>query len=212
MIITYIGHSCFKIQDKTGSEGITLTTDPFDKKVGFKVPNYESDIVTISHDHHDHNNAKALRGEPFVVDTPGEYDRNGVLIHGVPSKHGGGKDDVVNIMYRIEMDDISIGHLGDIGEALNDKQVDVLAGVDILMIPVGGKYTIDAKKAVEVISQIEPRIIIPMHYKIGASKMDIDGVEGIVKELGIAPTEETRLNIKKKDLPQEDMELVVMSI
>jgi L-ascorbate metabolism protein UlaG (beta-lactamase superfamily) len=212
MIITYLGHSCFKIQDRTGAEGITLTTDPFDKKVGFRVPNFESDIVTISHDHFDHNNAKSLRGEPFVIDMPGEYDRRGVLVHGVVSKHGGGKDDVVNIMFRIEMDNISIAHLGDLGEVLNEKQLEVLAGVDILLVPVGGKYTLDAKKAVEVISQIEPRIIIPMHYKVGASKMDIEGVDGIIKELGLTPTEETRLNIKKKDLPQEDMELVVMSV
>lgn len=212
MIITYFGHSCFKIQDKIGTEGITLTTDPFDKKVGFKVPNFESNIVTISHDHFDHNNFKSLRGDPFVIDMPGEYDRSGALIQGVISRHGGGKDDVVNIMYRIELDDISIAHLGDLGEPLNDKQLDVLAGVDILMIPVGGKYTLDAKKAVEVISQIEPRIIIPMHYKVGDSKIDIDGVDKIINELGMNPTEETRLNIKKKDLPQEDMELVVMKV
>lgn len=212
MLITYLGHSCFKIQDKTGADGITLTTDPYDKQVGFRVPSFETDIVTVSHNHYDHNNVKAMRGEPFIIDTPGEYDKKGVLLHGIVSKHGGGKTDVVNIMFRIEIDDISVAHLGDLGELLNEKQLEVLSGVDILMIPVGGKYTLDAKKAVDVISQIEPRIIIPMHYKVGASKIDIDGVDKFIKEIGIMPTEETRLNIKKKDLPQEDMELVILSV
>ena len=83
MIITWCGHSCFKIQNKVGPDGVTVTTDPFDKSVGLKVPNFESDLVTVSHDHHDHNNAKALRGEPFVIDSAGEYDVKGVAIHGV---------------------------------------------------------------------------------------------------------------------------------
>lgn len=214
MIISYIGHSCFKIQNKVGADGITVTTDPFDKATGFKVPNFESNIVTVSHDHHDHNNVSSLRGEPFVVKTAGEYDVQGVSIQGVESFHdtNKGEERGVNIMYRIEMDDISIAHLGDLGHVLNDKQLDVLAGIDILIIPVGGKYTIDAKKAVEVISQIEPRIVIPMHYKVGSSKIDVDGVDKFIKEMGVKPTEETKLKIAKKDLPQEDMELVVFSV
>ena len=214
MIITHIGHSCFKIQDKTGTEGITLTTDPYDKSIGLKVPNFESDIVTISHDHEDHNNAKALRGEPFVIDSAGEYDIKDISIHGVESYHDNekGKSRGENIIYRIVMDDISIVHLGDLGHVLDNKQLEVLAGTDILLIPVGGKYTIDAKKAAEVVSQIEPRIIIPMHYKVSGLKYDIDGVDKFIKEMGIKPTEELKLKINKKDLPQEDMELVVLEM
>jgi len=215
MLITWLGHACFKIQDKTGADGVTITTDPFDKKVGLKAPNFESDIVTISHDHYDHNNAEALRGTPYLIKMAGEYDIKGIGIHGVESFHDNaqGKERGINIIYRFEVDDISVSHLGDLATALDDKQLEVLVGTDILLIPVGGKYTLDAKKAVEVISQVEPRIVIPMHYKIpGLSITDIDGVDKFIKELGVKPTEETKLKISKKELPQEDMELVILSI
>ncbi len=189
-----------------------MVTDPYDKSIGLKPPNFEADVVTISHNHYDHNNHKALRGNPFVVDCAGEYDIKGVMIQGVDSYHDEkeGKDRGKNIMYRIEMDDISLAHLGDLGHALDDKQLEVLNAVDILMIPVGGTYTLDAKKAVEVFSQIEPRIIIPMHYSIKGLKEKIEGVDNFVKEMGLKPTEEEKLKISKKELPQEGTELVIL--
>jgi len=214
MIITWQGQSCFKIQDKVGSEGITLVTDPFDKSLGLKVPNFEADIVTVSHDHYDHNNVAAFRGTPKVIKSAGEYDIKGVMIEGVLSYHDAsqGKERGNNIIYRIEMDDITICHLGDLGHVLDNKQLERLEGIDILLVPVGGKYTLDAKLAVEVISQIEPRIVIPMHYKTKDMKIDIDGVDKFIKELGIEATYEEKLKINKKDLPAEDMELVILSL
>ncbi len=215
MHITWLGHSCFKIQDKTGSDAVTIVTDPFDKDTGFKVPNFEADIITVSHNHHDHNNADALRGKPFVIKSAGEYDVKGISIEGIDSHHDEkeGAERGRNVIYWMEMEGIAIVHLGDLGHVLTDKQLEKIGKCDILMIPVGGKYTIDAKKAVEVINQIEPRIVIPMHYKTAGSKItDIDGVEKFVKELGIKPTEEEKLKITKKDLPQEDMELVILKI
>jgi len=211
MIISWHGQSCFKIQDKVGPDGITVATDPFDKSVGLKVPNFEADIVTISHDHFDHNNVQAFRGNPFVVSMAGEYDVKGVLVEGIESYHDDkkGEERGKNIIYRIEMEDISIVHLGDLGHSLDNSQLAKLEATDILMIPVGGKYTLDAKKAVEVISQLEPRIIIPMHYKIPGLKVDIEGVGAFVKELGLTPTKEEKLKISKKDLPAEDTELVI---
>ncbi len=212
MIITWQGHSCFKIQDKIGPDGVTLVTDPFNKETGLKVPNFEADIVTVSHNHADHNNVAALRGNPFIIDCAGEYDFKGILVEGIDSFHDGvqGKDKGANTIYRIEVEDISIVHLGDLGDVLDNAQLEKLAGTDILLIPVGGKYTLDAKKAVEVISQIEPRIVIPMHYKIDGLKYDIDAVDKFVKEIGVAPSYEEKLKISKKDLPQEDMELVIL--
>ncbi|MFA4942336.1 MAG: MBL fold metallo-hydrolase [Patescibacteria group bacterium] len=214
MIITWQGQSCFKIQDKVGSEGITLVTDPFDKSLGLKLPNFEADIITVSHNHADHNNTSAFRGAPKIVKSAGEYDIKGVMIEGILSYHdeSQGKERGSNIIYRIEIDDITICHLGDLGHVLDNKQLERLEGIDILLIPVGGNYTIDAKKAVEVISQIEPRIVIPMHYKTGDMKIDIDGVDKFVKELGIEATYEEKLKINKKDLPAEDMELVILSL
>lgn len=212
-MITWLGHSCFKIQDKTGTDGITIVTDPFDKEIGLKVPNCEADIVTVSHDHHDHNNVSALRGTPYVIDTAGEYDVKGILIRGVESYHDDqkGKDRRNNIIYRMEVDGISVSHLGDLGHVLDDKQLEVLVGTDILLIPVGGTYSLDAKKAVEVVSQIEPRIVIPMHYNDGNVNItELDGVEKFVKEMGIKPIEEEKLKISKKDLPQEDMLLYIL--
>ncbi|QQG52453.1 MAG: MBL fold metallo-hydrolase [Candidatus Falkowbacteria bacterium] len=214
MIITWQGHSCFKIQDKIGPEGVTVVTDPFGKSTGLKVPNFEADIITISHDHDDHNNAGALRGNPFIIDCAGEYDFKGVLVEGIDSFHDDkkGSERGSNIIYRMEVDDVSIAHLGDLGGPLDSTQLEKLVGTDILLIPVGGKYTLDAKAAVEVISQIEPRIVIPMHYKTPDLKMDIDPVDKFIKELGLKPTYEEKLKISKKDLPQEDMELVILSI
>jgi L-ascorbate metabolism protein UlaG (beta-lactamase superfamily) len=211
MIISWQGQSCFKIQDKIGPDGITVATDPFDKSVGLKVPNFEADIVTVSHDHFDHNNVQALRGNPFIINMAGEYDVKGVLVEGIESYHDDkkGEERGKNIIYRIEMEDISIVHLGDLGHTLDNSQLAKLEATDILMIPVGGKYTLDAKKAVEVIAQLEPRIIIPMHYKIPGLKVDIEEVNAFVKELGLTPTKEEKLKISKKELPAEDTELVI---
>ncbi|MFA4999980.1 MAG: MBL fold metallo-hydrolase [Patescibacteria group bacterium] len=212
MIITWQGHSCFKIQDKIGPDGVTVATDPFNKESGLKVPNFEADIVTVSHQHADHNNISALRGDPFIIDCAGEYDFKGVLIEGIDSYHdekrGAERGD--NIIYRIEIDDISIAHLGDLGHILDNAQIEKLSGTDILLIPVGGVHTLDAAKAVEVISQIEPRIVIPMHYGVKELKWKIDPVEKFIKEIGLTPTYEEKLKISKKELPAEDMELVIL--
>ncbi len=214
MYITWLGQSCFKLQDKIGSDGVMLVTDPYSDDMGLKMPRFEADIVTVSHDHHDHNNVGAIRGNPQIINMAGEYEIKGVFIEGVEAWHDSqdGKERGQNIIYRIEVEDISITHLGDLGHILDTKQLEKLEGTDILLIPVGGKYTINAAKAVEVISQIEPRIVIPMHYKVPGLKVDIDGIEKFIKELGIKPRTEEKLKISKKDLPSEDMELVVLSL
>jgi len=215
MIITWLGQSAFKLQDKVSADGITVVTDPYGKETGLKMSSFEADIVTVSHDHADHNNVDALRGNPFIIDCAGEYDTKGILIEGIDSYHDEeeGKLRGGNIIYRIEIDDISIVHLGDLGHVLSNEQLEKLVGTDILLIPVGGKHTLDAKKAVEVISQIEPRIVIPMHYKVdGLAYEDLDSIEKFIKEIGIEPSREDKLKISKKDLPQEDMELVILNM
>jgi len=214
MLITWLGHSCFKIQDKSGHDNITVVTDPFDKSTGLKVPRCEADIVTVSHDHGDHNNVSAIKGEPFVIKGAGEYEVKNVFIEGVEAYHDDkqGAERGKNVMYRVDIDDMSVAHLGDLGHTLDSKQLEKLEGTDILLIPVGGVYTIGAKKAVEVVSQIEPRIVIPMHYKTPGLKIDLDGIDKFIKELAIKPTYEEKLKISKEDLPAEDMELVILSI
>lgn len=214
MNISYFGHSCFKIEEKINDKNVSIVTDPFSKEVGLKVPNVEADIVSISHNHYDHNNSSALRGQPFVIDCAGEFDVKGVIIEGVRSYHDEkqGQDRGDNIIFRFDIEGISLAHLGDLGDVLDNKQLEKIGGVDILFIPVGGKYTLDAKKAVEVISQVEPRIVIPMHYKTKDSKIDIDGLDKFIKELGIEANYEDKFKISKKDLPSEDMKLIILNI
>jgi L-ascorbate metabolism protein UlaG (beta-lactamase superfamily) len=214
MIITWQGHSCFKIQDKIGTDGLTVVTDPYDKSTGLKLPNFEADIVTISHDHPDHNYAAGLRGTPFIIRTAGEYDVKDVLIEGIASFHDDkhGQERGGNIIYRIKMDGISIVHLGDLGHKLENSQLERLGGTDILLIPVGGIHTIDAAAAVEVIAQIEPRIVIPMHYEMPDLKIKLDSVDKFIKAIGLEPHREEKLKISKKDLPSENTELVILSL
>lgn len=215
MIINWFGQSCFKIQ---GDKSV-LVTDPFDNSYGLKVPRLSADVVTISHDHNDHNNAKAVKGinedQPFVIKEAGEYEVKNIFIYGIPSYHDNqeGKESGKNIIYRIEMDGISLAHLGDLGHVLTNGQIEKLEGVDILMIPVGGIYTIGAKLATEIISQLEPRIVIPMHYNITGLKLKkkIDGINTFCKEFGACPTEEiNKFKVTKKDLPQEDLKVVIL--
>lgn len=213
MIINWFGHSFFKIEEKINGENISIATDPFGPSVGLKIPNIEVDIVSVSHNHADHNNISALKGKPFVLDCAGEYDIKGVIIEGIKTFHDEkkGDDRGENIIFRYDIEGISLVHLGDLGHVLDSKELEKIGGTDILLIPVGGKYTLDAKKAVEVISQIEPRIVIPMHYKTKDSKIDIDGLDKFIKEIGIEPIYEEKLKISKKDLPSEDMDLIVFN-
>jgi len=214
MQITWHGHSCFRFQGKAASDIASVVTDPYKSEfTGLKMPRLEADIVTISHNHDDHNNLEAIKGEPFVIRGAGEYEIKEVYVDGISSYH----DDVKgakrgeNIIYRFEIEDIVITHLGDLGGELDDKQLERLEGTDILLVPVGGVFTLDAQKAVSVINQIEPRIIIPMHYKVPGLKFDLAPVDNFLKAIAIKPRHEEKLKISKKDLPQEDMELVVLS-
>jgi len=185
MQLSWLGQSCFKIQTKENNETITIVTDPYNKKIGLRAPSFETDIVTISHDHFDHNNHKSLRGSPYLINSAGEYDIKNICVQGVESYHDNkeGKERGINIIYRLEIENISISHLGDLGHVLNDKQLEVLVGTDILLLPVGGKFTIDAKTAAKIVGQIEPRIIIPMHYKIKGLSVDIDDEKKFIKEM-----------------------------
>lgn len=213
MIISWFGHSSFRIEDKIDGNNISIVTDPFDSSVGLKIPNVEADVVSVSHGHSDHNNVSALRGKPFIVDCAGEYDIKGIIIEGIKSFHDDkkGDDRGDNIIFRFDIEGVSLVHLGDLGDVLDNKQLEKIGGVDILFVPVGGKYTLDSKKAVEVISQIEPRIVIPMHYKTQDSKIDIEGLDKFIKEIGIEPNYEEKLKVNKKDLPSEDMRLIVFN-
>lgn len=213
MIIKWHGQSCFTIE----GDKATIVIDPFDEEIGLKLPKLSADIVLSTHEHADHSNVAAVKGKesenPFVVNGPGEYEVKETFVYGIGSFHDAsqGSERGTNTIYRIEIDGISIAHLGDLGHLLEDKQLENLEGVDILMIPVGGNYTIDGKTATKIISQMEPRIVIPMHYKIKGLNEKIEGLDGFCKEIGVCPPNTVdKLKIVKKDLPQEDLQVVTM--
>ena len=210
MIIKWYGQSCFQITANSNKNGpVNVIIDPYNESIGLKLPRkLEADLVLVTHDHEDHNNVKKIEGSPFIIDGPGEYDVKNVFVHGIPSLHN--KKGDKNTIYKIETEGIKICHLGDLGQKeLTSEEVDAIGGVDILLIPVGGVFTIDGKEAVKIMSQIEPKIIIPMHYKIPGLKIQLNPLDGFLKSLGIKSLEKLpKLNIKEKDLPEEEVKII----
>lgn len=211
MEIQYLGHACFRIKGKKA----ILVTDPFADSIGLKMPLTSADIVTLSHNHDDHNNSKAVgkttRREPFVVDTPGEYEVSGVFIFGIGTKHdaSNGKKRGLNTVYVINMDGMRLVHLGDLGHKLSEKQLEEINGVDILFIPVGGTYTLGPKEAAAVVSQIEPRIVMPMHYQVPGLNLKLKPVDEFLKEMGSEAKPASSLTTSREKLPEE-REVVVL--
>ena len=209
MTIFWLGQAAFKIVDKE----VTVAIDPYDK-IGLKMPKFQADILLITHDHSDHNFIEAIKGEPFVIDSQGEYEVKNVFIYGLPAYHDNkeGAESGKITVYVIEMEGMKIAHLGDIGqESLTDEQLEELEGVDILLIQVGGEETINGTGAVKIISQIQPRIVIPMHYKIPGLNMKLEPVDKFLKEFGVsAPEKMEKLKISKKDLPQEETKIIIL--
>lgn len=211
MTITWFGQSCFRLEAKEGS----VLIDPFSKDIGLKPPRIKDDVILVTHQHHDHNNMEDANPEAFIIQTPGEYENHGIAIRGIQSFHDDkqGTERGLNTIYVFKAEDMTICHLGDLGHVLTDKQVEDIGDVDILMIPVGGTYTIDAKTAVEVITQIEPKVVIPMHYKVpGHTSTVLEGPEKFVKELGLTPEKVDKYKISKKLLPVEEEKLVVFNL
>lgn len=221
MVITWLGQSCFKIQ----SGELVIIIDPFSKEIGLTPPRFRADLALITHSHFDHSNTDSLTGEPFIIQGPGEYEIKGVYVKGIYTFHdkAQGKEKGINTVYKIEFEEINIAHLGDFGEGiLRDETLDEIGDTDILMIPVGGpsakpdtgKYTIDAEDAAKVVRQIEPRFVIPMHYKIPGLKVELDPVDQFLKEMGARNKEaQEKLTIKKKDFAEEDKtEVIVLKL
>jgi len=216
MTITYHGHSCFKLKGKLG----TITTDPFDSYIGFSPSSLSSDMVTISHDHKDHNAVGAVKGtsrrdKPFVVTHAGEYEVGGISVFGTKTFHdaNGGVERGENIVFTILIDGIKICHLGDLGHELTDEQVAAIGAVDILLVPVGGVFTIDPATAVKVTRSLDPNIVIPMHFGTPEHNKEVFSelktMEDFVKEYGSEVKPEAKLSIEASRLPEET-ELVTL--
>lgn len=206
MEISFLGHASFKIREKEA----TVVTDPFlSSMVGFKFPSVNADIVTVSHQHEDHNAVSMVGGDFFVVDSPGEYEIKGVSIFGYETNHDNKNGSLrgKNNIYLIETGGLRICHLGDLGEELSSEIMEELGEVDVLMIPVGGEYTIGPKEAISLIGQVEPKIVLPMHFKEAGMKEEVFGkllpVEKFLEEFGKEPERLERLVVNKEKLPEE---------
>lgn len=202
MNITWYGQTCFKIGVAKRKDGqVTILTDPFDKETGLRPPRVEADILLFSSE-----SKKTVPGNGFLIAGPGEYDIKGLYIQGIPSSRP------ENTIFTIMAEQMGICHLGTLSQReLTPKELEAIGEVDILMIPIGGKEALDAKGAIKVMAQIEPKIIIPMYYKVPGLKMSLDGLDKFLKALGIKKLEPLpKLSIKKKDLPQEEVKIIAL--
>jgi len=213
MDIIYLGHSSFKIKTKTA----TVITDPYDPQmVGFKYSGVEGEIVTVSHAHPDHNAVDKVSGVKKVVEGPGEYEIMGVSIIGYPSFHDSkeGRERGKNTIYVIEADGLRLAHLGDLGHVLSDDLVNQMGAIDILMIPVGGKFTIGPREATEVVGKIDPYFTIPMHYASpGLNSQTFAGLEPVdtfLKEIGMTVENLPKFSLKREDILEDQSSKVIV--
>ena len=200
MDINWLGHSCFRLR---GRQAVVIT-DPFPPDLGYTLSKTTADIVTVSHQHAGHSYHEGIGGDPKVIAGPGEYEIQGVLIIGIATFHDAdrGQRRGKNTAYLIEIDGITVCHLGDLGHILTTEQVEEVADVDVLLLPVGGGSTINAATAAEVIRQIEPRAVIPMHYQTPVLKRELEPVDSFLKEMGIErPASQAKISFNQSSLP-----------
>jgi L-ascorbate metabolism protein UlaG (beta-lactamase superfamily) len=231
MQITWYGQSLFQITTSPEKNiQVRIIIDPFDKSIGLRVPKLEADILLISRQHPDYNNAGAVSGipsarletdssarsklNPFVIEGPGEYEVKNIFIQGILNFHdkNQGKEKNINTIYTIGSENIKLCHLGSFGQKeLTEEQLEKIGEVDILMIPIGGNPTLSAKEAAKIMSQLEPKITIPMHYAIPKLKVKLDSLDEFLKIFGIKSLSPiNKFSIKKKDILTEEAKIIVL--
>jgi L-ascorbate metabolism protein UlaG (beta-lactamase superfamily) len=205
--VTWFGHACFRLRGRDA----TVVTDPAPRKSTAR-DRLTADVVTVSHQHEGHNQIETVGGNPRVLTGPGEYEIRGVEISGVATFHDAerGKKRGKNTAYVFEIDDLVVCHLGDIGHVPTAEQLSQFKNVDVLLVPVGGDVTIDAAQAVEVISLIEPHLVVPMHCRVGELDPELEPVDRFLREMGVTgATPQARLSVTKSSLP-EGQQVVVL--
>ena len=210
MEITWYGHSCFRLTERNYA---TVVTDPFDRKaVGYDALKLKADIVTVSHDAPGHANYDAVKGAQHVIDGAGEFEIGGVFITAVQTAGGGKKtkDKTRNTLYVFDYEGITVAHLGDLQEVPTQSEVEALGTVNVLLIPVGGGSSLNAAKAAEVVSVIEPNLVVPMHYSTDSAKIKLEPLSKFLKEMGLGKTEsQPSLKATRSSLPQETKVVVL---
>lgn len=206
--LTWLGHACFRLRGREA----TIVLDPVGRHLGYDIGKVRADIVTVSHQHPGHNNTAALRGAFTVVDGPGEYEIKDVFITGIRTYHDNerGARAGHNTVYVIHLDDLVFCHLGDLGHTLSSEQLEQIGNVDVLMVPAGGT-TLSVTQATEVISQIEPGIVVPMHYAAGGSApAGLEGLDKFSREMGLHdPPAMDKLTLRRSDIPEQTQVIVL---
>ena len=217
MHISWYGQSCFKIQTKPkrGGKNVTITTDIFDIKNGLRPPQGQMDVITLSNINYRTKKVDKLEKKAFIIDASGEYSLKGVNIEGIESWQDDRKEEGVgrNTIFLIDSEDMRICHLGNLGQALTEKQVEAIGEVDVLFIPVGDPDKLDMKTTKRIIGQLEPGILIPMNYKIKGLKEKLEDCTTFCKEFGgNGNKREDKLTIKAKDVKDIENHLVVLNV
>ncbi len=214
MKINYLGHSCFKLTESTG---ISVVTDPYDDSVGYAMPKVSADAVTVSHHHYDHDCVEKVGGHPVVLDSETGYVlKDSVDISSIMSFHDNcrGKKRGENIIFKFRMDGLDVCHLGDLGEDCSSDLIEMILPVNVLLIPVGGNYTIDAAMAKEYVDRIMPDIVIPMHYRAKGCKLDIDKVDDFIDSFDghnvVIAEAGDEIDISRDDLDGEQTTIIIM--
>lgn len=199
MEITWYGLSCFRITERKHA---TVVTDPYSDKIGLPALKLKSDVITISHDASGHSDISSVSGWEHVIDGPGEYEIGGVFMTGIKTNHNAEANR--NMLYLFDYNGLTVAHLGDMKKVPSQTQIDALEQVNILLVPVGGGNSLNAAQAAELVSMLEPNIVIPMHYQIPGLQLELETVDRFLKEMGVSePTEEDSLKISLTNLPEE---------
>jgi L-ascorbate metabolism protein UlaG (beta-lactamase superfamily) len=207
MEITWFGHSCFRLMERGLA---SVVTDPYDDSVGYPSLKLKADIVTVSHPAPGHSHVEAVKGEKRALTGPGEYEIGGVFITGIPTgrdgdkKKGKGAETKTNTVYVFDYDGFTVCHLGDLDHVPTQSQIEALGAVDVALVPVGGGGGLNAAQAAEVISLIEPSLVVPMHYRTNNGSSSLDPVSKFLKEMGLSTAKtEPMLKVSKSALPDE---------
>jgi L-ascorbate metabolism protein UlaG (beta-lactamase superfamily) len=208
MEITWLGHSCFRLR----ANDAMLMTDPFPASLGLRPDNRPATVVTVSNTHPNHSNWQGVPGEPKVFSSPGEYEYSGISVRGVMTPLSAGTaQERRNVAYSIGLDNVNVCHLGDIAEPLTLRQIDELSPMDVLLVPTGGGCTLELEWALQMLQDLSPKIVVPMHYNIPNVSLPLEGVDTFLRLMGISDVQpQPRLSVTASNLPQ-DMRVVVLS-
>ena len=209
MDVTWLGHGCFRLRGR----GAAVVTDPYPPAIGLKLSRMDAEVVTVSHEHDNHAFTSVVRDGAYEIRGPGEYEVAGVSVVGVPTYHDAekGAKHGRNTVYLIEIDDVRVVHLGDLGHKLDDAEAEAVASPDVLLVGVGGRSTMNGAQAAEVVRQLEPRYVVPMHYAIPGLKLQLDPIDRFLKEMGVTASDaQPKLTVQKSSVTEFETKVVVL--